>query len=259
LEASIGVIELVSFRIGFAVVPGLAPFLPLIKLNLFGIVGSEGASLGANLSRAQRLELLNYQDQLRDPRIKSPASPSETPRAVVLVSDGRNVPQVDLEAMELPLGSRVVVMAPARSKLHAYERYAKVRVPGVTVRLEESAGEFPSLEQLQKIFSERLDSIPILVFPPGFIQLESFRGAAAREGFVFSMPWHPSDRLAMLKLVSDNLPRNLLGKFDEEILTMRFYSDTLSPISIPFNSRGGVLAEAYLSSLTRQRQLETAA
>ena len=257
-EAPLWVIQFGSFQWGYDIVPGLGPFLPILKLNLFGIMGTDGASLLGDLSPAERARLLNYQKQINDLRIKAPVSRSETPRTVVLASDGRNIPQVDLGAMELPIGSRVIVMAPAQSKLKAYERYAKVKIPGVMVRRGESEGEFPSLAQLQKIFRERLDSIPILIFPPGFDQLESFKQAADREGFVISMPWRPRAQVAISHAAGHSLPRNLLEKVPGRIVNFRAYSDALSPFSIPVDSEID-FAETYLTSLTTQRQLEMAA
>jgi len=248
-EAVLGTAEAMAFRY---VDPSLYLYAPFFQFALFGVTPQGVFPGGGVPNRMPNISRLGRAQAAR------PVPVSGAARTVVLVPVNGELPQVDLDAMRLSVGSRLVILT---KDLRSFDEYSTVRISGVQIRrvkLQDPISEIPTVSELQKIFAQRADTLPVLIFPSSFDPLELYKKAADREGLVVRMARLPSARLALSDLVGRFEPAELVGKLPREVFNLTVVPGALYPISVPRDSENHFVEE-YLAEITQAKFVETAA
>jgi len=226
-------------------------FIPFWNLNLFGI-GTDGVTI--NLTPDQRTQILN---SIHSNPAKN--SFSEKPRLVVLVSVDNQIADINLETMGLGVGSQVIILDPAGAQRKAFDRYAKIKIPGVRIAQGHSMSRLPAVKELQQIFASTPNALPVLIFPAGYEHLLEGYEQAAEEGFAATAPRLEAARLAFASLLgrTDNAVTLRKQVPDSRLLQITSPSHGLVQVLVPAEGERN-FAEFYLN-FTRERSLQVSA
>ena len=239
-----GITELASFRFidTGLVLAGSIPFLQMT----FGIPAISIQNSGALLDRSsqEKDNAAKIKSQLKNaPRVPAKFPSASDARTIVLVRVGSSVPQVDVGAMNLPQGSRLIVMDPAGSAPDAFHQYSKNGFRrSIPIERVQSESALPSLRQLQRIFGQHPDSIPVLIFPENFDSFGVYQNAASHEGFVARVPHARDAQAAFSDLLGHYVPQTLSRAIPSELLEFQLREKGLSPVAVPHGQEGSFVA-----------------
>lgn len=174
----------------------------------------------------------SYREQLTAALRNSSQAPV-TPRTVIIAGDTGLTP-ADLEAMQLPRGSRVVVVDSLTGGSPAWDTFSRVKLAN-QIRPERFSTFNLTETELRKIFGRNPDSVPVLILPPDTQPevLDAYQNAAAREGFAVKLPKNETARLALSAMVGHFKPEQVRRQVPDALLKIRIHSQALSPTSIP--------------------------
>lgn len=193
--------------------------------------------------------------QLAGGRVSSEAAVA--PRTVVLVGD-TGMTEADLLAMQLPRGSRIVLVDQLGSETDLWNRYSRLKIGEIRPKRFSSKGRMPTEQELRSIFGSR-EQVPILIIGKNSVDgvLDAYKDTVLREGFVTTLPENRAARLALSYFLGRGTPSVLRKQIPDDLLTIRLRSDALSPTSVPVAAQNRFAAWAF-AQMSR-RMLESAA
>lgn len=237
LPAVLAVAQTVTFRIFASGDYGIPGFVPYVQ-SAYGWDGASALTLSEAFKSAGAA--------VQSGRVSN-TTEQRTPRTVVLLGETSMSP----EDMDLPLGSKVVVIAEAGKEALLWSRYSKIKIPGVQIELRKVVNVLAYAE-VKKAFSENPNSIPVLILPAGTPDevLSAYQNTASRKGLAVREPKSADARRAMgwvIRLEPDKLRLQV-----PDGLSFRFSSDALSPTSVEPGAEDR-FAKVMLAAMTRQR------
>ncbi len=232
-------------------------------------------SLGLSSRRqtfAERSDLAPLRQALQktDRPLLTAGQAPETPKTLVLASLNSQVPFVDLEAMQLSAGSRVIILDSRGAEPVVWNYYAKIRLPK-NVRIERGVfdGQRPDLNTLKMYFTEKGQEVseeaarPLLIFP--FVTediLEDYSAIPSTDGLVVRAP-RLAAKSATLRFAFSYflgrglLPAQLLKETPPDVFNIRIRTDGFSPAYVPLGAEGRFAH--WASALAARELLEAAA
>ncbi len=179
------------------------------------------------------------------------------PRTVVLVGD-TGMTEQDLAAMQLPRGSRIIVVDQLGGDSGLWNRYSKLRIGNIRARRFSAKGDMPSEQELRSIFGSR-DQVPVLVLGKNSAEgvLDAYKDTVLHEGFVTTLPESHEARFALSYFLGHGTPELLRKQIPDDLLTIRLRSNALSPTSIPLSAQGRFADWAFAE--IKRRTFESAA
>ncbi|MBI4395340.1 MAG: histidine phosphatase family protein, partial [Candidatus Omnitrophica bacterium] len=243
LAAVIGVSVLVAFSF---IEPSLAAYAAFFGAVLFGI-GLTGIASVASLPPSDVIARSPQDDET----ISNSRLIQKTKDVFLIGIDGQ-FPVVDLKALGLRRGDRVVVLDSA-GKRDAFDFYSQVEIPGVNIVRHKLNGRQPTPQELKKLLSKQPNSFPIILFSAGFDLsfLTQYQDAAQREGYLAATPWTESARRALSDLLGRVRPEELTRLGLGEPLQYRKSEDGLISLKVnPFMEEQ--FAQTYFDRLNHQ-------
>lgn len=222
---------------------------------------------------AEDIRLEALQAALRQKMALSESAPAQ-PRTVLLASLDGKAPLVDLQAMQLAPGSRVIILDPRQAEAAAWNEYKEVKLPaGVRLERETYTGSRPNLSMLtillagktNKKLSNEIEKAarPLLVFPHVTEEiLNNYSVIPAGEGLVVRTPARAKRsktlRFAFSYLLGRNvLPAQLLKETPPDIFELHLRQGMLSPAFIPAGAERGFASWAM--AFAARQLIESAA